>query len=79
MLAGRTVALTAREMKLAEVFAAHPGEVLTRDLLLNAGWGVDYLGTTRTLDQHVAQLRKSGAGARRAAGHRDRARRGLSL
>jgi DNA-binding response OmpR family regulator len=32
--------------------------VLTRDALLNAVWGVDYLGTTRTLDQHVAQLRK---------------------
>jgi len=55
---GRTTALTARELKLAEVFAAHPGEVLTRDHLLNAVWGVDYFGTTRTLDQHVAQLRR---------------------
>jgi len=51
-------ALTARELKLIEVFASHPGEVLTRDALLNAAWGVDYFGTTRTLDQHVAQLRK---------------------
>jgi DNA-binding response OmpR family regulator len=50
--------VTARELKLLEVFAAHPGEVLTRDALLNAVWGVDYFGTTRTLDQHVAQLRK---------------------
>ena len=57
-VAGETTALTARELKLAEVFAAHPGEVLTRDALLNAVWGVDYFGTTRTLDQHVAQLRK---------------------
>ncbi len=56
--AGRATALTARELRLAEVFAAHPGEVLTRDALLNAVWGVDYFGTTRTLDQHVAQLRK---------------------
>jgi DNA-binding response OmpR family regulator len=53
-----TESLTAREMKLAEIFAAHPGEVLTRDALLNAVWGVEYYGTTRTLDQHVAQLRK---------------------
>ena len=45
--------LTARELKLAEIFAARPGEAL-----LNAVWGVDYFGTTRTLDQHVAQLRK---------------------
>ncbi|HUL53316.1 MAG TPA: response regulator transcription factor [Opitutaceae bacterium] len=58
-IAGRPpVPLTARELKLLEVFAAHPGEVLTRDALLNAVWGVDYYGTTRTLDQHVAQLRK---------------------
>ncbi len=57
-VAGRTSALTARELKLAEVFAAHPGEVLTRDALLNAVWGIEYYGTTRTLDQHVAQLRK---------------------
>ncbi len=59
MVRGReAVALTARELKLVEVFAAGAGEVLTRDALLNAVWGVDYFGTTRTLDQHVAQLRK---------------------
>ena len=57
-VAGRVSALTARELKLAEVFVAHPGEVLSRDALLNAVWGIDYFGTTRTLDQHVAQLRK---------------------
>jgi DNA-binding response OmpR family regulator len=66
---GRSTALTARELKLAEVFASHPGEVLSRDRLLNAVWGVDYFGTTRTLDQHVAQLRKKievgGDGSRR--------------
>lgn len=52
------VTLTAREMKLAEAFAAYRGEVLTREALLNGVWGVEYFGTTRTLDQHVAQLRK---------------------
>jgi DNA-binding response OmpR family regulator len=58
-LKGKSAApLTARELKLAEVFVAHRGDVLTRDALLNAVWGVDYFGTTRTLDQHVAQLRK---------------------
>ncbi len=58
-LPGRAPApLTARELKLLEAFAARPGEVLTRDALLNAVWGIDYFGTTRTLDQHVAQLRK---------------------
>lgn len=57
-VADRVMSLTARELKLAEVFAAHAGEVLTRDALLNQVWGVDYFGTTRTLDQHVAQLRR---------------------
>lgn len=50
--------LTARELKLLETFHAHQGEVLSRDQLLNEVWGIDYLGTTRTLDQHVAQVRK---------------------
>jgi DNA-binding response OmpR family regulator len=58
LLDGAATPLTARELRLAEIFAAHPGEVLTRDRLLNLVWGVDYFGTTRTLDQHVAQLRK---------------------
>ncbi len=51
-------AVTAREMRLLEEFARHPDEALTRDRLLNEVWGVEYGGTTRTLDQHVAQLRK---------------------
>jgi DNA-binding response OmpR family regulator len=50
--------LTSREIKLLEIFQARPREVLSRDDLLNAAWGIDYFGTTRTLDQHVAQLRK---------------------
>ena len=57
-LRGAESPLTPREMKLLEAFAARPGEALTRDQLLNAAWGIDYMGTTRTLDQHVAQLRK---------------------
>ena len=55
---GVSATLTARELSLLEVFHAHKGEVLSRDQLLNQVWGIDYLGTTRTLDQHVAQLRK---------------------
>ncbi len=50
--------LTDRELTLIRCFHAHPGEVLSRDFLLNAGWGIEYLGTTRTLDQHIAKLRK---------------------
>jgi DNA-binding response OmpR family regulator len=54
----KTFALTAREIKLLAQFYLHPGEVLSRDRLLNEVWGINYLGTTRTLDQHIAQLRK---------------------
>jgi DNA-binding response OmpR family regulator len=56
---GRTVIdLTARELKLLSLFHAHPGEVLSRDRLLNEVWGYHYYGTTRTLDQVVVQLRR---------------------
>jgi len=56
---GKTVeALTAKELKLLQYFDAHRGEVLSRDRLLNEVWGYNYLGTTRTLDQVIVQLRK---------------------
>ncbi|HTY86172.1 MAG TPA: response regulator transcription factor [Candidatus Acidoferrum sp.] len=50
--------LTAKELKLLQFFHAHPGEVLSRDRLLNEVWGYNYYGTTRTLDQVIVQLRK---------------------
>ena len=50
--------LTAKELKLLELFHAHPREVLSRDRLLNEVWGYHYYGTTRTLDQVIVQLRK---------------------
>ena len=56
---GRVVEeLTAKEVKLLQVFHAHAGEVLSRDKLLNEVWGYNYYGTTRTLDQVIVQLRK---------------------
>lgn len=57
-VAGREAPVTPREMKLLELMVQRPGEVLSRDALLNGVWGVEYYGTTRTLDQHIAQLRK---------------------
>ncbi|HWW01760.1 MAG TPA: response regulator transcription factor [Candidatus Acidoferrum sp.] len=56
---GKTVEeLTAKELKLLQLFHAHPREVLSRDRLLNEVWGYNYYGTTRTLDQVIVQLRK---------------------
>jgi len=55
--------LSAKELHLIEEFHRRKGDVLSRDALLNAVWGIDYLGTTRTLDQHVAQVRRKVEGA----------------
>lgn len=56
---GKTVEeLTAKELKLLQMFHAHPGEVLSRDRLLSEVWGYNYYGTTRTLDQVIVQLRR---------------------
>ena len=55
---GQSQNLTPRELKLLEVFCCRPDEVLSRNEMLNSAWGIDYFGTTRTLDQHIAQLRK---------------------
>jgi DNA-binding response OmpR family regulator len=50
--------LTPKELKLLQLFSTHPGEVFSRDRLLNEVWGYNYYGTTRTLDQVIVQLRK---------------------
>lgn len=50
--------LTPKEMELLKFLHSRRGEVHSRDAILNAVWGINYYGTTRTLDQCVAQLRK---------------------
>jgi DNA-binding response OmpR family regulator len=55
---GEHVELTAKEFDLLAYFLANPGVVLSRDLLLDRVWGVEYPGGTRTVDVHVAQLRR---------------------
>ena len=56
---GRAVeGLTPKELKLLQIFHQHAGEVFSRDKLLNEVWGINYYGTTRTLDQVIVQLRK---------------------
>lgn len=49
--------LTRREFELLECFVTYPGRVFSRSELLDRVWGEDFLGTERTVDQHVAQLR----------------------
>jgi DNA-binding response OmpR family regulator len=55
---GRSVDLTAKEFDLLAYFLSNPGAVLSRDVLLDRVWGVEYPGGTRTVDVHVAQLRR---------------------
>ena len=63
---GTSVELTARERELLQYLARRAGDVVSRDELLDAVWGVHALTLTRTIDVHVAKLRrKLGDTARR--------------
>jgi DNA-binding response OmpR family regulator len=57
-VAGKPVDLTAKEFDLLAYFMANPGVVVSRDLLLERVWGQEYPGGTRTVDVHVAQVRR---------------------
>ncbi len=54
----RTIELSLRDVKLLELFYRRRGEVLDRNTIFNHCWGEDYLPNSRTLDQHISQLRK---------------------
>jgi DNA-binding response OmpR family regulator len=55
---GREVELTQREFDLLDFLIRHAGRVVTRDQLLESVWGFVTPGETRTVEVHVAQLRK---------------------
>ena len=57
-VAGALVELTSKEFDLLGCFLEHPGIVLSRERLLDLVWGMTYPGGTRTVDVHVAQLRR---------------------
>lgn len=57
-VADQLIQLRTKEFDVLLVFCNHPGIVLSRDKLLNLAWGYDFYGETRTVDVHVAQLRK---------------------
>ncbi len=54
----RDFPLSQREARLMALFVSREGEALDRSTILDLIWGVKYEGTTRTLDQHIAGLRK---------------------
>jgi DNA-binding response OmpR family regulator len=54
----RTIELPAREFTMAEVFFRHPGQVMTRQQLLDLVWGYDYDPGSNIVDVYVGYLRK---------------------
>ena len=57
MVDGSKIELTHKEFELLRLFMQNPNVVFSRDRLLNAIWGVDYFGETRTVDVHIKTLR----------------------
>jgi DNA-binding response OmpR family regulator len=57
-VAGRPVELTGKEFDLLAYLADNAGIVLSRDQLLDRVWGMSFAGGTRTVDVHVAQVRR---------------------
>ena len=54
----REFEVSRREIALLQLFTSREGQVLDRFTIMDEVWGVRYEGTTRTLDQHIAGLRK---------------------
>jgi len=57
-VAGKPVELTSKEFDLLACLIENGGIVCSRDQLLDRVWGMSYPGGTRTVDVHVAQLRR---------------------
>lgn len=56
--AGQAAELTPQEFALLEMLMRHKNMALSREQLLEAAWGYDYMGGTRTVDMHIQRLRK---------------------
>ena len=50
--------LSPRDTKILQLLHDNPGQALDRNIIFNHAWGEDYFPNSRTLDQHVSQLRK---------------------
>jgi two-component system alkaline phosphatase synthesis response regulator PhoP len=55
---GKEIQLSPREIAILELLHDRAGEVVNRDALLDQCWGINYFPESRTLDQHIAKLRK---------------------
>ncbi len=57
-LDGHEISLTHKEYELLHFFMVNPGQVFSREQLLNRIWGYDFEGNTRTVDTHIKTLRQ---------------------
>lgn len=57
--AGKPLTLTLKEYDLLKLLINHAPNVVSREQILSAVWGESYMGETRTLDIHIASLRKA--------------------
>ncbi len=57
--AGKRIELPSRAFAILKVFAKRPGEVVSRDVLLDEAWGYEDYPNTRTVDNHLVKLRKA--------------------
>ncbi|TYP54231.1 response regulator transcription factor [Thermosediminibacter litoriperuensis] len=55
---GEELDLTPREFNLMALFMKNPGKAFSRDEILNAVWGADYVGDPKTVDVHIRRLRE---------------------
>ncbi|MCR8845611.1 response regulator transcription factor [Paenibacillus sp. SC116] len=56
--AGKDLHVTKKEFQLLKCFMNNRGRVLTREVLLDQVWGIDYVGEDRTVDTHIRRLRE---------------------
>jgi DNA-binding response OmpR family regulator len=56
---GARIELPSRAFAILKVFARRPGEVVSRDVLLDEAWGYDETPNTRTVDNHLVKLRRA--------------------
>jgi len=59
----RFLELRTQEFEVLLVLAGQPGRVFSREQLLQQAWGFDFYGQTRTVDVHIANLRKKLSGS----------------
>ena len=58
MVRGRRIDLTLREYEVLKFLAAEPGQVVSREVLLEKVWGYEYYGDIRTVDVTVRRIRE---------------------